>query len=154
MNAIKFIQDNGVEKAREVIEGAPYLNSEETHFCADVFVYTDGFDDDGYCQHCVDISELKRLVESVDIISKFDSVQEAKDAISNSPDGATDYRKLSCTIRYIKQSERFFEYWDGSIWCRPTVPFTEETHILRFTELSRLKQAIADYESIYGGEHV
>ena len=167
MNAIKFIQDNGVDKAREVVEGAPegstcyvfwtgkfrYINELTCE------IYSEKLG--GWCEANImvlnlknPLSELKRLVESVDIISKFDSVQEAKDAISNSPDGATDYRKLSCTIRYIKQSERFFEYWDGSIWCRPTVPFTEETHILRFTELSRLKQAIADYESIYGGEHV
>ena len=166
MNAIKFIQDNGVDKAREVVEGAPegstcyvfwtgkfrYINELTCE------IYSEKLG--GWCEANImvlnlknPLSELKRLVESVDIISKFDSVQEAKDAISNSPDGATDYRKLSCTIRYIKQSERFFEYWDGSIWCRPTVPFTEETHILRFTELSRLKQAIADYESI-GGEHV
>ena len=142
MNAIKFIQDNGVDKAREVVEGAP----EGFNGYNDVInKYTRGV----WFSRDVLLSDLKFLVESVDIISKFDSVQEAKDAISNSPDGATDYRKLSCTIRYIKQSERFFEYWDGSIWCRPTVPFTEETHILRFTELSRLKQAIADYEAIY-----
>lgn len=131
MNAIKFIQQNGVDAARMVI-GCAEMGDVETP----------------------NIDDLKRLVESVDIINKFDSVQEAKDAIRNAPDGATDYRKLSCTIRYIKQSERFFEYWDGFIWCRPAVPFTEETHILRFTELGRLKQAIADYELIYGGEHV
>lgn len=174
MNAIQFIKENGVEKARGVVEGAPdktashYVISKRPHYYSvdfqSYFNNGDWYDSDYTSeqdlandyepQNVIRISDLKRLVESVDIISKFDSVQEAKDAISNSPDGATDYRKLSCTIRYIKQSERFFEYWDGSIWCRPTVPFTEETHILRFTELSRLKQAIADYEAVYGGEHV
>lgn len=148
MNAIKFIQDNGVDKAREVVEGAPdwamsinfnngMYYSRMEHKKGDTFLY-----------------DLKSLVESVDIISKFDSVQEAKDAIANAPDGATEFRKLSCSTRYIKAGPRFFEYWDGSNWCRPTVPFTDETHILRFTELSRLKQAIADYEQIFGGEHV
>ena len=167
MNAIKFIQQHSVDKAREVVEGAP---TRTNHYCADNYWFWDGTTlkrtaGDGFFIHsiwgaseewvskAVSLPDLKSLVESVDIINKFDSVQEAKDAISNAPDGATDYRKLSCTIRYIKQSERFFEYWDGSIWCRPTVPFTDETHILRFTELSRLKQAIADYEAI-GGEHV
>lgn len=173
MNAIQFIKEHGVEKAREVIT--------KDQFVADLCLVTPsgnliyykevkgsfpevtdfgkfGLIADYYLM--VDLSDLKRLVESVDIISKFDSVQEAKDAIANAPDGATDYRKLSCTIRYIKQSKRFFEYWDGSIWCRPTVPFTDETHILRFTELSKLKQAIADYEQLFGnteklgGEHV
>jgi hypothetical protein len=78
MNAIQFIKENGFEKARKVIDGAPYLNSEETHFCADVFVYTDGFDDDGYCQHCVDISDLKRLVESVDMVKEYGGISMAK----------------------------------------------------------------------------
>lgn len=146
-NAIQFIQQHGVEKARKVVEGAPKW---ATGINLNSLKYFGG---DCFCGGDLLVSDLKRLVESVGIINKFDSVQEAKEVISNSPDGATDYRKLSCTIRYIKQSERFFEYWDGSIWCRPTVPFTDETHILRFTELSRLKQAIADYEAI-GGEYV
>ena len=174
MNAIQFIKEHGVDKAREVIDGAPdktathYVFRKIPRYYSVEFQswYHDGEWWDSDChteQDLIDsygsdfvlsLSDLKRLVESVDIINKFDSVQEAKDAISNAPEGATDYRKLSCTIRYIKQSERFFEYWDGSIWCRPAVPFTDETHILRFTELSRLKQAIADYDSIYGGEHV
>ena len=143
MNAIKFIKEHGVEKARKVVEGAPEW---ATGINLNSLKYFGG---DCFCRGDLLISNLKRLVESVGIINKFDSVQEAKDAISNSPDGATDYRKLSCTIRYIKQSERFFEYWDGFIWCRPTVPFTEETHILRFTELGRLEKAIADYEAIH-----
>lgn len=147
MNAIQFIKENGVDKARKVVEGAPewamsinfnngMYYSRMEHKKGDTFLY-----------------DIKQLIESVEVINKFDSVQEAKDAISNSPDGATDYIKLSYSTRYIKQSERFFEYWDGSIWCRPTVPFTYETHILRFTRLCRLQQAIADYESI-GGERV
>lgn len=174
MNAITYIQQYGVEKARDVVEGAP---SESTKVCitgidgVPTYLKLVGGDywffwKNGFSKACqgaykstesrggiCDLSDLKRLVESVDIISKFDSVQEAKDAISNAPDGSTEFRKLSCSTRYIKVGPRFFEYWDGVKWCRPTVPFTDETHILRFTELSRLKQAIADYEAI-GGEHV
>lgn len=151
-NAIQFIQQHGVEKAREVVEGAPEWAFGYDYIDDDYF---NGADiQDGYsidqCDGCVCVSELKRLVESVDIISKFDSVQEAQDAIANAPDGATEFRKLSCSTRYIKVGPRFFEYWDGSNWCRPTVPFTDETHILRFTELSKLKQAIADYEQLFG----
>lgn len=162
-NAIQFIQQHGVYKAREVVEGAPdgatHLSDDACHYVNADFKPLPAHIKEQLPKLIV-IDDLKRIVESVDIISKFDSVQEAKDAISNAPEGATDYRKLSCTIRYIKQSERFFEYWDGSIWCRPTVPFTDETHILRFTELSKLKQAIADYEQLFGntetlgGEHV
>lgn len=146
MNAIQFIKDHGVERARELLARLHKLGCPDDmqitvingmwHRTTNGFTYPD----------------LKRLVESVDIISKFDSVQEAKDAIANAPDGATEFRKLSCSTRYIKAGPRFFEYWDGSNWCRPTVPFTDETHILRFTELSKLKQAIADYESIYSND--
>lgn len=172
MNAIQFIQQHGVEKAREVVEGAP---EGSTHFVGSTYLKLIGavwwnawLPEWSHKDDCMvkkwkgesidlmktwgevyKLDDLKRLVESVDIINKFDSVQEAKDAISNAPEGATDYRKLSCTIRYIKQSERFFEYWDGFNWCRPTVPFTDETHILRFTQLSRLEQAIADYELLF-----
>ena len=163
MNAIQFIKEHGVEKAREVVDGAP---RRANHYCADNYWSWDGIilkrsAGDGFFIHsiwgasaewvskAIDLSDLKRLVESVDIISKFDSVQEAKDAIANAPEGATEFRKLSCSTRYIKVGPRFFEYWDGFNWCRPTVPFTDETHILRFTQLSRLEQAIADYKSIY-----
>ena len=150
MNAIKFIKLYGLHSARVTVEDA----QENTHYCTETGYHSIKLDV-AYepCPDCVSIPDLKRLVESVDIISKFDSVQEAQDAIANAPDGATEFRKLSCSTRYIKVGPRFFEYWDGSNWCRPTVPFTDETHILRFTELSKLKQAIADYENI-GGEHV
>ena len=97
----------------------------------------------------ISIPELTQFVESLEIMTKFESVQDAKDAIANAPDGATEFRKLSCSTRYIKVGPRFFEYWDGVKWCRPTVPFTDETHILRFTELSRLEQAIKDHEIFY-----
>ena len=143
MNAIKYIKDHGVEKAREAITDHPrYANF--------VWIYNEriAYGVSGF-NGATNLTDLKRLVESVDIISKFDSVQEAKDAIANAPEGATEFRKLSCSTRYIKVVPRFFEYWDGFNWCRPTVPFTDETHILRFTQLSRLEQAIADYELIY-----
>lgn len=96
----------------------------------------------------LDIEELKQVVESVEVVNKFDSVQQAVDAIKNAPYGATDYRKLSCSTRYIKQSERFFEWWDGGNWRRPKAPLTDENNILRFTELSNLEKSIADYELV------
>ena len=157
MDAIQFIKEHGADKAMEVVEcapeGATHLSDDACHYVNADFKPLPAHIKE-QLPKLVDLSDIKRLVESVDIISKFDSVQEAQDAIANAPDGATEFRKLSCSTRYIKVGPRFFEYWDGSNWCRPTVPFTDETHILRFTELSKLKQAIADYESIYGGEHV
>ena len=144
MNAQQFIKEHGLEKAREVVEGAPDghkgYNDVINQYTRRVWFSRD-----------VMLSDLKRLVESLDRFNKFEDKQEALDAIDDAPEGATGYRKLSCGTRYIKQGPRFFEYWNGSEWCRPTVPFTVETHILRFDKLEDLKQSIKDHESIYGG---
>ncbi|KQD95659.1 hypothetical protein A1D06_11185 [Acinetobacter baumannii] len=153
MKPEQFIREYGAEKAREVVDGAP-VQAFGYDFIDDD--YFDGADiQDGYsidqCEGCVCVPDLERLVDSLDRYSKFEDKQEALDAIDEAPEGATHYRKLSCGTRYIKQGPRFFEYWNGSEWCRPTVPFTDETHILRFDKLDDLKQSIKDHESIYGG---
>ncbi|RKG33415.1 hypothetical protein D7V21_09590 [Acinetobacter guerrae] len=166
MNAHKFVAEHGVEEAKRVLEGAPegaelfhtntYIKNAHSEGHTDYLArWSDGFKDwvnasadREFINESIDLSELKQVVESVEIVNKFDNVQQATDAIKNAPEGATDYRKLSCSTRYIKQSERFFEWWDGGNWRRPTAPFTDETHILRFTELSRLEKAIADYEIV------
>ncbi|EPY9054895.1 hypothetical protein [Acinetobacter baumannii] len=142
-----------MKRAREVVEGAP-VQAFGYDFIDDD--YFDGADiQDGYsidqCEGCVCVPDLERLVDSLDRYRKFEDKQEALDAIDEAPERATHYRKLSCGTRYIKQGPRFFEYWNGSEWCRPTVPFTDETHILRFDKLDDLKQSIKDHESIYGG---
>lgn len=153
MKPEQFIREFGETKARGVVEGAA-VQAFGYDFIDDD--YFDGADiQDGYsidqCEGCVCVPDLERLVESLDRYSKFEDKQEVLDAIDEAPEGATHYRKLSCGTRYIKQGPRFFEYWNGSEWCRPTVPFTEETHILRFDKLEDLKQSIKDHESIYGG---
>ena len=103
MNAIQFIKEQGVEKARKVIDGAPewamsinfnngMYYSRMEHKKGDTFLY-----------------DIKRLVESVDFINKFGGIDLAK--------------------AYDKQmSAHGFD------------PFFDK--------------AIADYDSIYGGEHV
>jgi len=107
-NAINFIKENGVEKAREVISGAPdwamsinfnngMYYSRMEHKKGDTFLY-----------------DIKRLVESVDLLKSNGGYEEAKD----------------------------------------TFDFAIKHGMNDLTEFgSRLKQAIADYESI-GGEHV
>ncbi|MRT37117.1 hypothetical protein GJV03_08085 [Acinetobacter sp. RIT698] len=153
MNAFEFVKKHGWEA---VIEAVKSTTAEETA----AFESTDldpilakdgsviGFNVKVYA---IPYVEVKSLVESYEIVSKFESIADAKEAINNAPEAANEFRKLSCGTRYIKVGPRFFEYWDGSKWCRPTVPFTEENHILRFTPLARLDQAIADVESVGGG---
>ena len=60
MNAYQFIQKHGIEKAREVVEGAP-----------DLAEYYSTIDGEYYRieLHAVNLRHLKRLVESVDLVN-------------------------------------------------------------------------------------
>lgn len=126
MNAIKFIQENGVEKAREVLRGSPalecYFIPKYQQYFVDKygFVYVLGMF--GYFtpslsmtiemlkEHGFKISDLKRLVESVTTIEKFGGIDEA---------------------RRIANSSLYFT-----------------------ADRERMHKSIADYEQIFGGEHV
>lgn len=122
MNAIKFIKNNGVDKAREVVEGAP-SNAEsyqDSYYfrTKPEFQFHNGFhpvwnltDNDGeYFKKRgfdqVGLNDLKRLVESVDLVKRYGGIAEAK------------------TIH------------NDEFWCERA--------------FERLEQAIADYELIYG----
>ncbi|MFX6541031.1 hypothetical protein ABTG40_01140 [Acinetobacter baumannii] len=70
-----FIREQGLDKAREVVEGA--------HSWADVLLVPTG----EYCSICippddadefVSIEDLKRLVESVDRVNAFGGLKDAK----------------------------------------------------------------------------
>lgn len=101
MNAIQFIKQHGVDKSREVVEGAPEL--------AEYYSTIDG----GYYRieiNAVNLKQLKRLVGSVDLVKEHYTL-----------DGAIDYANSDYTAPEMKVC---------------------------------LLDAIADYKSIYGGEHV
>lgn len=130
MNAIKFIQQYGVEKAREVVEGAP---DGATHYR--VFSCSTGYTKNISISECYiwyrsawqecewpskiftsnnlqTIAELKQIVESVDLLKSNGGYEEAKD----------------------------------------TFDFAIKHGMNDLTEFgSRLKQAIEDYEAIYSG---
>ncbi len=135
MNAIQFIQQHGVEKAREVVDGAP---EGATSIIGEMyFRFTDkeywywsfsGCKSKGkleqyfyYKKRTADLSELKRIVESVDLIGKYHSVDHAKNHYNNMREALNQYQYENKDIEDLS---------------------------------NKLKQAIADYESIYGGEHV
>ena len=116
MNAIQFIKEHGVEKAREVVEGAP---DGATHLSDDTYHYVNA-DFKPLPTHIkeqlpklVVINDLKRLVESVDLIDSLGGLELSK-----------------------KESNdcRFYEYADMS------------------RRSYAIKQAIADYESIYSND--
>lgn len=75
MNAINFIKQHGVDKAREVVEGAPkwamninfnngMYYSRMEHKKGDTFLY-----------------DIKRLVESVDMLKRFGGIELSKEWI-------------------------------------------------------------------------
>lgn len=108
MNAIKFIQDNGVEEAREVVEGAPdRATTVKPSLDFKHFMY-------GICEEAggayILLSDLKRLIESVYLVKEHYTL-----------DRAIEYANSPYTAPEIKVC---------------------------------LLDAIADYKSIYGGEHV
>lgn len=107
MNAIKFIKEHGVEKAREVVNVAPdRATTVKPSLDFKHFMY-------GICENAAGayilLSDLKRLVESVDLIKSCGGIINAK----------YDVKHLDLD-------------WD---YDTPRV--------------TRLRQAIADYESIY-----
>ncbi|ENU89237.1 hypothetical protein F972_01492 [Acinetobacter sp. CIP 102529] len=76
MNATDFIKQHGVDKAREVIDGAPdRATTVKPSLDFKHFMY-------GICENATGayilLSDLKRLVESVDFINKFGGIGLAK----------------------------------------------------------------------------
>lgn len=125
-NAIQFIQQNGVDKAREVVEGIPskYMSCYYSTlcYCTKSKKYSDRFKPR---ESLVNMGWLKRLVESVDYVA-IHGYEKSKEILKNAPVGAECYS-----------------------WSIGNSGVRDKT-----VELVKLKQAIADYESIYGGEHV
>ena len=118
MNAIQFIKEHGVDKARKVIDGAPewamsinfnngMYYSRMEHKKGDTFLY-----------------DIKRLVESVGLVNCNGGLNGTKNTVK------------------LFQSSLDIGLYHGVDGVDAEV------------EIPRLKQAIADYESIYGGEHV
>lgn len=73
MNAIQFIKLYGLHSARVTVEDA----QENTHYCTETGYHSIELDVNYEpCPDCVDLSELKRLVGSVD---RIDHIGEAND---------------------------------------------------------------------------
>lgn len=125
MNAINFIKQHGVDKARKVVEGAPtldcYFDPYDSSYMSQVHQYQwemwkEDIERWDVCEWDVDVSDyilvldLKRLVESIYLVKEHHTL-----------DRAIEYANSQYTAPEIKVC---------------------------------LLDAIADYKSIYGGEHV
>ena len=116
-NAIQFIKDHGVDKAREVVSGAPdRATTVKPSLDFKHFMY-------GICENATGayilLSDLKRLVASVDLINANGGLNGTKN-----------------TVKLFQSSLDIGLYHgvDG---------------VDAEKEIPRLKQAIADYESVY-----
>ena len=128
MNAINFIKEHGIDKAREVVGGAPKYSKHvipcldgEMYFAqredGTWFKYSNGYgkwlEYFGKCNPldlAYDLSDLKRLVDSVDLVDSYGGIDSCRNSI------------------YMLHE------------------LTEDPEPIR--------QAIADFEKIFGGEHV
>ena len=109
MNAINFIKQHGVDKAREVVSGAPEL--------AEYYSTIDG----EYYRieiNAVNLKQLKRLVDSVDLVNC---------------NGGWNGTKNTITLFQSSLDLGLYHGVDG---------------VDAEVEIPRLKQAIADYELI------
>lgn len=137
MDAINFVKEYGIEKAKEVIEGAP--DETVTHFDLtidglfyfkfekfDWFCFYDKnfvkvYMEDYESYHLTILKELKRLIESVDYVA-IHGYEKSKEILKNAPDGAECYS-----------------------WSLGNSGVRDKT-----VELVKLKKAITDHEAIYG----
>ncbi|WP_335954024.1 hypothetical protein [Acinetobacter higginsii] len=111
MNAIQFIKDHGVDKAREELKKLP--SSDVTHMTDDARMFVDENNpllDEFHPSQIKDlicIEDLKRLVESVDLInSQYDGLENAKVLMLVSP-------KLTDELRFLGQAIADYEAIGG-----------------------------------------
>lgn len=145
MNAIQFIKDHGVERAREVVKGAPegaqYYRDMDSICHPNEVLYYAWFgcallvidEHEGWVKsiyhngaeyiedQLADLKELKRLVESLDLVELLGGIESLK--------GLVDISNSPFALSHITR--------EGVIY-----------------SIDEIKKAIADYESIFGGEHV
>ena len=155
MNAIQFIKEHGVEKAREVVEGAP---EGSTHFVGLTYLKLIGavwwnawlpewsHKDNRMVKKwkCESIElmktwgevykldELKRLVESIGLVNKLGGIAIAKEKLAYGNSISAMRLSYETTINDRNGTKQ---------------------NVITGVYLEDLEQAIADYESI-GGEHV
>ncbi|GEM_PF-1720987 len=107
MNAIKFIQHNGVDKAREVLKNAHWEN----------IAYGNGNYYSSSCsENDVMLEDLKRLVESVDLVEHFgNDLFGAKQLLEFSKDCKTiELSGSVITVERLKQGIADYEQLFGN----------------------------------------
>ncbi|WP_042089815.1 hypothetical protein [Acinetobacter bereziniae] len=116
MNAVEFVKKFGWEEAKKAIAKVAWC---ETAYCT--MIKHGCFKSNSDC--CVDITDLKRIVESWEVIKTLGSLKSAKANLSEM------YSDSSCD--WVHENARLYDY--------------------KHLTVGRVNQAIADVESVGGG---
>lgn len=128
MNAIQFIKWHGVDKARGVVDGAP----------------------DGARVY---VGITKRYFSSPSRLYDFEEMEWEEMDRGMDLDLYEDQIWLEDLKRLVKSIDLVKSY-GGIINAKHDVKYLDLDWDYDTPRVTRLKQAISDYESIYGGEHV
>ena len=178
MNAIQFIKEQGVEKAREVVEGAPdktathYVFRKIPSYYSVEFQswYHDGewWDSDCHTEqdlidsygedYVVNLSDLKNLIANIDsqIAIKFikewgDDYSKKYIALSESEGNILPWE---LSLKRLVESVNLVEHFGNDlVGAKQLLEFSKDCKTIKLSgsviTIERLEQAIADYESIY-----
>lgn len=107
MNAHKFVAERGIERARDVVELAPE-NSNYRYYSVDIGNSNSGWHVD-YRANCIDLKELKQVVESLDTINQLCGLDPAKHTmvIAKEIGFTSDYEQIKQAIADHELVESF-----------------------------------------------
>ncbi|MCF3127973.1 hypothetical protein LRQ09_11400 [Acinetobacter soli] len=98
MNAHKFVAEHGIEEAKRVLNLAPQ-NSNYRYYSVDIGNSNSGWHVD-YRANCIDLVELKQVVESLDTIDRLFGLHHAKHTmgIAKEIGYSSDYEQIKQVI--------------------------------------------------------
>lgn len=82
MKANEFIKKFGWGEAKKTSNPKYETIDNDLHYCTGIKDYTDGFDDYEPCPDCVNIADLKHLVESHELVEECGGLDKAKERVA------------------------------------------------------------------------
>lgn len=165
MKTCRFLKSHSIEDAQKILDCMPLpkrvVNGAEveyqpTHYnCHPHAPIKWVFDDGAVVPRCVrdqnkpqfwiDLAELKRMIESLEIIENLEGVDKAQAVLDNKPDGANRYVRGY----YLKKAGYVYEYnLHQKIWMQNGKHEEYSPKWQASVLLRRIKKAIADYKLI------
>lgn len=107
MNAHKFVAEHGIDESKRVLNLAPQ-NSNYRYYSVDIGNSNSGWHVD-YRANCIDLVELKQVVESLDTIDRLFGLDQAKHTmvIAKEIGYTSDYEQIKQAIADYKLVESY-----------------------------------------------